>query len=146
MDRTAFIEAAKSKPVMRIDLLKDDVFFIRPSLCDASEIVVVFPDEVYRITSKEIAEDQHGFAIRKLKNYDNDEAALQITAWEEQDIRCIGMKKEDNDIFLLFKVDDAYLLITPLHGLMMVGFTGSDESGNFCEPKREVLFKGYEDV
>ena len=146
MDRNAFIEAAKSEPVMRIDLLKKDVYFIKPSLCDASEIVVVFPNEAYQISSKEIAEDQHDFDVRKLKNYNNDEVVLQLTAWEKPAIRCLGFKKEETKTLLSFKVDDVFLLITPLCGLMMVGFTGSDENGDFYESIRHVLFKGYEDV
>lgn len=148
MDRNEFIKTALSQPITRIDLLKEDVWFIKPSLCDAYDMVVVFPDEAYRISGKEVAEDIYDFAVEKLVDYTADGETLQIVSWNNTDIRYIRFEKEDDEAWecLRFEVDNTYLLITADNNSLMVGFTYWDLDGYAYESDRHVLFRGYEDV
>ena len=111
-------------------------------------MVVVFLNEAYRISGKEVAPDTDGFAVEKLADYTADGETLQIVSWNNTDIRYIRFEKEDDEAWecLRFEVDNTYLLITADNNSLMVGFTYWDLDGYAYESNRHVLFRGYEDV
>lgn len=142
----AFVEQIAKEPVKYIDVSKDGFWLAKANLCDADHVMVVFSDCSYLISSTRITDDQYDFTVIKCSDYNKASYGMQITSWENKEIRCLGFESDEFSRYLRFEIDGSYLLLTPDDTGLMVGFTGYSPAGNAYEMKRRALFKGYEDA
>lgn len=140
-DAEMFAALAAKEPIRYIDVAKRGFWYVDDNLCDADDVMVVFADCAYRISCVRTGEDQYDFAFSCCGDYNAEFYGERITAWEAEEIRCLGFETDEDGRGLRFAVDDAWLLVTPRDMSLMVGFTCWDTEGEFQEHKRKALFR-----
>ena len=134
-----FEEKAVEGPVHFIALCYDAVCY-DTDLYDCVDLLVSIGEEYYRISTKQIGEDDADFVFHLCNGYDPDEFPRKIISTNEEPLRFIRREPEDGMLHVLrFQLGERPILLTADIGEIMIGFSGEDVDGNQVIFDHEVL-------
>lgn len=125
-----FEEKALEGPIHFIALCYDAICY-DVDLYDCVDLLVSIGEEFYRISTKQIDQDDADFVFHLCYEFDPEEFPRRILTTNEEPLRFIRREPEDDALPVLrFHLGERPILLTADIGEIMIGFSGEDVDGN----------------